>query len=81
MARSKSRTTSWRTAQRPAFDLARDELFAQITRCHVGDAAPEHQAPWFDDAMEYFREIHPALTRAELNQLRQAGERFAAPRR
>jgi hypothetical protein len=79
MARPNSRTTSWRSAERPPFDLARDELFAQITRCRVRDAAPEHQAPWFDDAVEYLRESYPALTRAELDQLRQAGERFAAP--
>lgn len=73
------RTTSWRANERPAFDRARDELFAQIMKCRVGEALPEHQAPWFDDAVEYLRESYADLSRAELDQLRQAGERFAQP--
>lgn len=76
-----ARTTSWRANERPAFDRARDELFAQIMKCRVGEALPEHQAPWFDDAVDYLRESYPDLSRPELDQLRQAGERFAQPPR
>jgi hypothetical protein len=79
MARPNPRTTSWRSAERPAFDHARDELFSQVTRCRVRDAEPEHQAAWFDDAIQYLHETYPSLGRDELDQLRQAGERFAAP--
>jgi hypothetical protein len=79
MARTNPRTSSWRPAERSEFDQARDELFSQITRCRVGDAQPEHRAPWFDDAIHYLHETYPGLSRGELDQLRQAGEHFAAP--
>jgi hypothetical protein len=77
--RPNSRVSSWRANERPAFDRARDELFAQVSRCRVMDALPEHQAPWFDDAVQYLEETYPQLSKAELTQLRQAGERFATP--
>jgi hypothetical protein len=70
---------SWQANEKPAFDRARDELFGQITQCRVRDADAEHQAPWFDDAMEYFRERYPSLDKAQLQALREVGERFAEP--
>ena len=43
------------------FELARDELFQHIIRCGVIGAAPEHQAEWFADTMEYLRDRYPEL--------------------
>lgn len=70
---------SWRANEKPAFDRARDELFAQITKCRVMDAEPEQQGPWFDDAMDYLHERFPDLSRPQIDELRGVGERFAEP--
>jgi hypothetical protein len=65
-------------APRP-FEQARDELYSHILRCGVLEAAPEHQADWFDDTMEYLGERYEDLTDQELQQLRQLGERYCRP--
>ncbi len=61
------------------FEQARDELFQQIMRCEVIGAAPEHQAEWFTETMAYFSERYPELKPADVNDLRQLGERFVQP--
>jgi len=48
-------------------------------RCGVLEAAPEHQKEWFDDTMDYLAERYDLLTDAELDQLRQLGERYCQP--
>jgi len=63
------------------FEEARDEMFQQIMRCGVIGADPEHQSEWFSDTMRYLGERYHELTDAELNQLRQLGERFVQPPR
>ena len=61
------------------FEQARDELFQQIMRCEVIGAAPDHQAEWFNETMAYFAERYPELKPADVNDLRQLGERFVQP--
>ncbi|MCC7055402.1 MAG: hypothetical protein IT355_19165 [Gemmatimonadaceae bacterium] len=61
------------------FEQARDELFQQIMRCEVIGAAPEHQVEWFTETMAYFAERYPELKPADVNDLRQLGERFVQP--
>jgi hypothetical protein len=61
------------------FEQARDELFQQIMRCEVIGAAPEHQGEWFTETMAYFAERYPELKPADVNDLRQLGERFVQP--
>jgi hypothetical protein len=63
----------------PTFDSARDELFSQIHRCGVMKASPEQQREWLRDTVAYLHEIHPGLSDAELNELREVGERFCQP--
>ena len=61
------------------FELARDELFQHVIRCGVIGAAPEHQAEWFADTMDYVRDRYPELGDAQLDELRTLGERFSQP--
>ena len=61
------------------FEQARDELFQQIMRCEVIGATPDHQAEWFAETMAYFAERYPELKPADVNDLRQLGERFVQP--
>jgi len=61
------------------FEQARDELFQQIMRCEVIGAAPDHQGEWFTETMAYFAERYPELKPADVNDLRQLGERFVQP--
>lgn len=64
---------------RTDFDSARDELFSQIHRCGVLQAAPEQQEEWLRDSLAYFAEIFPALSDRQLDELRELGERFCQP--
>lgn len=73
-----------KTPRRPThtpgpFEQARDELYSHILRCGVLEAAPEHQKDWFDDTMDYLAERYQSLSHAELDQLRQLGERYCQP--
>ena len=61
------------------FEQARDELFQQIMRCEVIGAASDHQGEWFTETMAYFAERYPELKPADVNDLRQLGERFVQP--
>ena len=61
------------------FEQARDELFQQIMRCEVIGAEPEHRTEWFTETMAYFAERYPELKPADVNDLRQLGERFVQP--
>jgi hypothetical protein len=60
-------------------DMARDDLMSHIHRCGVLKAAPEHQEEWLKDTIQYLGECYPALSPAELNELKAIGERFCAP--
>lgn len=60
-------------------DSARDDLMSHIHRCGVLNAAPEHQEEWLDDTVEYLGECYPALSSAELAELKQIGTRFCQP--
>jgi hypothetical protein len=62
-----------------AFDEARDELFQHIMRCGVVGTAPEDQAEWFNDTMQYMADRFPELDADRLAQLRTLGERFSQP--
>jgi hypothetical protein len=62
-----------------ALDKARDELYSHILRCGVLGAQNDHQQEWFDDTIEYMAERYPTLSEAELNDLRQLGERYCQP--
>lgn len=61
------------------FELARDELFQHVIRCGVIGAAPEHQAEWFADTMDYLKDRYPELGETQLSELRTLGERFSQP--
>ena len=61
------------------FEQARDELFQQIMRCEVIGATSDHQAEWFTETMAYFSGRYPELKPADVNDLRQLGERFVQP--
>jgi hypothetical protein len=61
------------------FEQARDELFQQIMRCEVIGATPDHQGEWFTETMAYFGGRYPELKPADVNDLRQLGERFVQP--
>jgi len=61
------------------FEQARDELFQQIMRCEVIGAAADHQGEWFTETMAYFAARYPELKPADVNDLRQLGERFVQP--
>ena len=80
MGKNRQRRRAPVTAPTP-FEEARDEMFQQIMRCGVIGADPEHQADWFDDTIRYLADRYHELTNAELNQLRQLGERFVQPPR
>jgi hypothetical protein len=60
-------------------EQARDELFSHILRCGVLEAAPEHQAEWFDDTMGYLHDRYEGLDDEQLAELRQLGERYCQP--
>lgn len=77
MAKRKS-TRRLTPAPKP-FEQARDQLYSHILRCGVLEAAVEHQKEWFDDTMEYLAERYEELTRTELTELRQLGERYCQP--
>jgi len=80
MAKQKSRTTKSAAAPSPTpFEEARDELFQHIMRCGVVGSAPEHQAEWFQETMEYMAGRYPELRAEEVDELRKLGERFSQP--
>jgi hypothetical protein len=68
-----------RDTEAVAFAQARDEMFSHILRCGVIDALPEHQKDWMDDTMLYLADRYEDLSKDELGQLRQLGERFCQP--
>jgi hypothetical protein len=78
MARNKNRRRPTPSAPTP-FEQARDELFQQIMRCGVIEAAPEHQREWFDETMEYISERYPQLDEAQMAELKTLGLRFCQP--
>ena len=78
MAKNRARRRPDVTAPTP-FEEARDELFQHIMRCGVVGSAPEHQADWFNDTMQYLTDRYPELQPQEIAQLRTLGERFAQP--
>lgn len=61
------------------FDQARDELFSHIVRCKVLEAAPEDQAEWLKETMEYMADRYPDLTPMHLAQLEVLGKRYISP--
>jgi hypothetical protein len=78
MAKQRNRATSTPAAQTP-FEEARDELFQHIMRCGVVGSAPDHQAEWFQDTMQYMTDRYPELEVGQIDELRKLGERFAQP--
>lgn len=61
------------------FEQARDEMFQQVIRCGVPQAAPEHQVEWFDETMAYLEDRYHELSKEELSELRTLGLRFSQP--
>jgi hypothetical protein len=78
MAKQRNRTMK-STAVASPFEEARDELFQHIMRCGVVGSAPEDQFEWFQDTMQYMIERFPELSKEQIEELRQLGERFAQP--
>jgi hypothetical protein len=78
MAKQRTRTTKTAAVPTP-FEEARDELFQHIMRCGVAGSAPEHQAEWFQETMQYMTDRFPELTTPQIEELRKLGERFAQP--
>lgn len=77
MARNRNRRRD--VAAPTPFEQARDELFQQVIRCGVLQAAREHQIEWFDDTMAYLQDRYPELEDAQLSELRTLGLRFCEP--
>jgi hypothetical protein len=75
----KQRPETRKTHTPTPLEQARDELFSHILRCGVLEAAPEHQAEWFDDTMGYLRDRYEGLDDEQLAELRQLGERYCQP--
>ena len=65
--------------QKSDLDSARDELMSHIARCEVLRASVEQQEVWMDDTMDFMAERFPALSPAELDELRAIGLRFCQP--
>jgi len=78
MAKQKNRATNTQAVPTP-FEEARDELFQHIMRCGVVGSAPEHQADWFQETMQYMTDRYPELDSGQIGELRKLGERFAQP--
>lgn len=62
-----------------ALDEARNELFSHIHRCGVLRASEEQQVEWMNDTVEFLHERYPAMTEAELTELKAIGLRFCQP--
>lgn len=60
-------------------DRARDELFSHIHRCGVLEASEDQKAEWMQETIEFMGERYPALTRKQLDELRDMGIRFCSP--
>jgi hypothetical protein len=78
MAKQKNRAMNTQAVPTP-FEEARDELFQHIMRCGVVGSAPEHQADWFQETMQYMTDRYPELDSGQIGELRKLGERFAQP--
>ena len=78
MAKQKTRRRR-EVAEPSPFEQARDEMFQHIMRCGVIGAAPEHQAEWFTETMNYLAERYPELAENEVTELRTLGDRFVQP--
>ena len=78
MAKQKNRAMNTQAVPTP-FEEARDELFQHIMRCGVVGSAPEHQAEWFQETMQYMTDRYPELDAGKIDELRKLGERFAQP--
>lgn len=65
--------------KKTVLDRARDELFSHIHRCGVLDADSAQQDEWMEDTIEFMKERYPELSGAQVQQLRQLGERFCKP--
>ncbi len=74
-----SKNKNQRAASPSVLDKARDELYNHILRCGVIGAQNDHQKEWFDDTIEYMAERYPTLSEAQVNDLRQLGERYCQP--
>ena len=61
------------------FDRARDELFSHIQRCGVLEADDEHRTEWLKDTTDYLRERYPELSRDQLDELTEIGDRYCRP--
>ena len=78
MAKQKNRAMNTPAVPTP-FEEARDELFQHIMRCGVVGSAPEHQAEWFQETMQYMTDRYPELDTGQIGELQKLGERFAQP--
>jgi hypothetical protein len=78
MAKQRPRRFKENAAPSP-FEQARDEMFQHVMRCGVIGSAPEHQAEWFNDTMQYLADRYHELTESEISDLRTLGERFVQP--
>ncbi len=74
-----SKNKNQRAASPSVLDKARDELYSHILRCGVIGAQNDHQKEWFDDTIEYMAERYSTLSEAQINDLRQLGERYCQP--
>jgi len=54
-------------------------MFQHIMRCGVIGSAPEHQAEWFDQTIQYLEDRYHELSEAQVAELRTLGQRFCQP--
>jgi hypothetical protein len=60
-------------------EIARDELFSHIRRCGVLEAEAGERREWMKDTVEYLGERYSDLSKPELEELAQIGQRYCQP--
>lgn len=62
-----------------SLERARDELFSHIQRCGVLEAELDQREEWLVDTVGYLAERYPDLSKIELAELREIGQRYCMP--
>jgi hypothetical protein len=62
-----------------SLERARDELFSHIQRCGVLEAELDQREEWLADTVGYLAERYPDLSKPELSELHEIGQRYCMP--
>lgn len=62
-----------------SLERARDELFSHIQRCGVLEAELDQREEWLVDTVGYLAERYPDLSKIELAELHEIGQRYCMP--